>query len=108
MDQIIAGTETTARQLDSQTGENLRTHVSRVLQTSADPKCNLPGYLCRTAKELKDDDTIIIVPADKGNTTVVMSKKDYEDKVNAMLLDETYRKLKKDPTAKIEKQMGWH
>ena len=45
----------------------------------------------------------MIVPADKGNTIVVLNKNEYEDKLNDMLADETYKKLKKDPTSKVGK-----
>ncbi len=106
VDQYIAGTETTARQLDSKRANDLRTLVSRTLQTAVNPKCNLPSNLRRAVKQLKNDDSIVIVPADKGNATVVLNKNEYEDKLNAMLADETYKKLKKDPTSKVEKQIS--
>ena len=35
----------------------------------------------------------------------MLNKNEYEDKLNAMLADETYNKLKKDPTSKVEKQI---
>ena len=38
--------------------------------------------------------------------TVVLNKQDYEDKLNAMLEDGTYKKLKKDPTSKVEREIG--
>ena len=66
-DDIIASTEATARELDIQLAEELRSHVSRVLQTAATPKCNLPGHLRRALRELRCDDTIVILPTDKGN-----------------------------------------
>ena len=42
---IIAATEATARRLDTQIAEKLRANVSRILQTSSPPECNLPGSL---------------------------------------------------------------
>ena len=36
-------------------------------------------------KALKQDDSIMIVPADKGNCTVVINKNDYVDKFNEHL-----------------------
>ena len=48
-------------------------------------------------------DPPLILPADKGNTTVVMKRSDYDDKMRGMLDDTTtYRKLWKDPTATQE------
>ena len=65
VDQYIAGTETTARQLDSKRANDLRTLFSRTLQTAVNPKCNLPSNLRRAVKQLKIDDSIVILPADK-------------------------------------------
>ena len=52
------------------------------------------------------DDSIVILPADKGNATVVMDRSEYEGKLEAMLSNGTYRKQKKDPTPKIEREIG--
>ena len=38
-------------------------------------------------KDLKSDDEIIILPADKGRMTVVMNKSYYIDKANNLLQD---------------------
>ena len=44
---------------------------------------------------LRKDDSTMILPADKGWVTVVMNKKEYEDKCQQLLGDEkTYKKLK--------------
>ena len=49
-------------------------------------------------KDLKSDDEVIILPADKGRMTVVMNKSDYIDKANNLLQDSmTYKPLKYDP-----------
>ena len=45
-------------------------------------------------KRLKNDNNIVILPADKGRVTVVMDKTDYFDKMDALLLDKrTYKEL---------------
>ena len=49
-------------------------------------------------KELKNNEKIVILKADKGNATVVMNTEDYEEKVNSLLSDEcTYEKLPTRP-----------
>ena len=56
--------------------------------------------------KLKKNDSIIILPADKGNATVVMDRDSYKEKINDLLDDdETYTKLKRDPTKKIERSI---
>ena len=49
----------------------------------------------------KKDDTTMVLPADKGQMTVVMKNQDYLEKCKNLLKDEkTYLKLKRDPTNK--------
>ena len=91
---IIAATEATAKQLDTTTAEKLRAGVSQVLQSSKAPKSNLPSHLRKAAKELRNDHNIVVLPADKGNATVVMDRKDYVEKIEDMLKDKAYGKLK--------------
>ena len=51
------------------------------------------------------DETITVLPADKGRVTVVMKKEEYREKCRLLLEDsKTYLKLKSDPTAKYKKQ----
>jgi len=50
----------------------------------------------------KNNPHIIFTRADKGNTTVMLERKDYNNKINDMLLDiDTYTKIKKDPLNKM-------
>jgi len=52
-------------------------------------------------QDLNRDTDIIVLPADKGNTTVVMNTSDYKKKMKNLLLDKAYKKLIKDPTNTI-------
>ena len=55
----------------------------------------------KALQDLRKDKSRLIISADKGNCTVVMDRKDYDDKVKELLGDEsTYKVLKKDPTKK--------
>ena len=47
-------------------------------------------------KRLKNDNNIVMLPADKGRVTVVMDKTDYFDKMDALVNDDkqTYKELK--------------
>ncbi|BHF84728.1 hypothetical protein SprV_0902787900 [Sparganum proliferum] len=52
-------------------------------------------------RSLKTDDSIVIVPADKGGATVIMDKVDYVQKANTVFNDmEAYAPLAEDPTKK--------
>ena len=47
-----------------------------------------------------DSDTIIL-PAEKGNATVLLDKEEYDRKVRELLDDTSYQPIKKNPTLKI-------
>ena len=44
----------------------------------------------------------MILPADKGDSTVILSKGQYASKLSEMLSKSTYRRLSKDPTKSQE------
>ena len=82
--EMIAKTKATARCLDTNTAQKLRGGVAKVLisanhlnQTSHTVR-EEPYALCN----LRNDDSIVILPADKGNVTVVMDKSQYSTKMN--------------------------
>ena len=52
-----------------------------------------------TLQKLTNHDSIVILAADKGRTTVVIDKTEYINKAEELLQDtSTYKKLNKDPT----------
>ena len=53
----------------------------------------------------KEDKNITILPADKGNATVVMDAALYKKKIQDLLDDPIYKTVKKDPTPAIEKRV---
>ena len=48
----------------------------------------------------------MILPADKGNVTVVMDKTDYQRKMQVLLEEGSYRPRRGDPTSKLEKEVN--
>ena len=55
--------------------------------------------------QLKKDQNIKILPADKGNATVIMDKEDYENKINNLISTGNYNKLQKGPTTTVERKI---
>ncbi|XP_046405042.1 uncharacterized protein LOC124170364 [Ischnura elegans] len=105
VEDIITGVEVALRKLPHQDAEEIRQDVANVLTKSKPPRPNLPLDQRRALDDLKSNRDIIILGADKGNSTVVINRKDYQAKVKSLLEDPTYEKLKKDPTAKIEREV---
>jgi len=50
---------------------------------------------------LNIDKEILILPADKGNATVIISTTDYVRKIETLLYPITYNKLPRHPTARL-------
>ena len=77
-----------------------------MLKNAKPPKSNISREERQALADLKNDDTIYTVPADKGRAVVVMDRSVYEAKMGALLSDtKTYEKLKKTPTAKYKTQV---
>ena len=98
--------ESTCRQLKSdEAKQQLRMEVSKALCEAKSPKQNIEKQLRCAITNLRKDESIVILPVDKGNATVIMDKEDYRSKILDMLKDPTYKKLKCDPTTKNEKRI---
>ena len=72
------------------------------LQNSKPPKDNLSKDKCKTLKELQSDTSIVILPVDKGRSTVILNREDYLEKCMDHISNGPYQLLKKDPTTKIK------
>lgn len=103
----IASTELTASSLDQEKAQQLREDVKQALQhhISKKKKSRVSPRHFTAIKQLKHDDSIVILPADKGNATVVLDKKEYTEKMHDLLQDDSYKLLKKDPTSKLERKI---
>ena len=105
-DDFIAGTEALARHLDKETAIELKRCVKDCLMDAKPPKPNLTRDQNRALKELCKDDSIVILPADKGKAVVVMDAPEYQRKIDETLSDDRYTMLSKDPTKKLEAKLS--
>ena len=101
----MAAVEEGARKLTDSDAEDLRGRVCGILRRAKLPKDNLTKEQRRALKELKRMD-VAILPADKGNATVLMATEDYHTKMRGLLETTTYRRLKKDPTSTQENRIS--
>ena len=70
--EIIAKVETTIRPLDTEQADTVRRTVNNVLQKAVPPKPNITAEMRNALKSLKQDHSIMILPADKGCAIVVL------------------------------------
>ena len=103
---IIAAVECAASELPEERALEFRAEVKKCLQNARKPRPNLGKEQREALKKLREDDSIVILPADKGNATVVLNKEDYEKKVENILDGRDYEVVKTNPTPKLEKKLN--
>ena len=102
---IIAKVQTAIRTLpDEEEVENIKAKTSLILQKAKLPKKNLPTEQKKALHSLREDNSNIILPADKGRSTVILNKQDYINKCQDHLNNGPYTKIKKDPTESVKKE----
>ena len=107
--QIVATVESALQKTSCpQQSEEIRLKITRMLGRGSNiPSTNLTSRETRALKELREAQDILILPADKGRSTVVMNCDEYVQKLQNMLSDtNTYRKLNKDPSPALERKMN--
>ena len=107
--EIIAGVETALRscaKINAEEAERTRASIAAIIRNAAPPKPNVTPGERLAMRALSQNKDIIIVPADKGNATVVLSTDDYEQKASDLLKRAPFQKLGKDPTARTERRVN--
>ena len=103
---IIAAVECAANELLEERALEFRAEVKKCLQNAKKPRPNLSREQREALKKLREDDSIVILPADKGNATVVMNKEDYDKKMADILDGGDYAVVKTNPIPKLEKKVN--
>ena len=100
---IISGVEGAIKSLQVEDADEIRGEVSHALKRSRQPKTNLSAAESRALYNLRKDNDIVILPADKGNASVVMDSVTYHTKITTLLSDPAYERISKDPMNKIKR-----
>jgi len=104
--EIIAQVETAVKKLDTVSADAARRDVDSILQKARPPKHNISKEMNTALKSLKADDSITILPADKGRSTVILDSTTYHEKLTDLLESGPYRELKKDPTDRLCRKLS--
>ena len=100
---LIVPIEDAALKIPKAGTNELRWKVRQALEKSKPPKPNISKTKRQAIKSLRDDNSIVILPTDKGNATMVMDRVEYSNKLADLIGNGGYCKVKKDPTLKMEK-----
>ena len=102
---IFNGVEAGLRKVRDEAAVQIaRSKVSEILKSAKPPQRNITHEEEEALKDLKKDESIVILKADKGNATIIMNATEYNDKINCLLSDSSvYSKLSKksNPITKI-------
>ncbi|XP_072041057.1 uncharacterized protein [Amphiura filiformis] len=102
-EEFVLATELACTHLPQDDRIQLRGKIASTLKSSKVPEQNITKEERKAIKDLKKVEDIIILPADKGKSTVVLDKAEYEEKVTTMLGDrKTYEELPADPTQRYK------
>ena len=103
--EIIAAIEPTLREEENQErAERARAAIAGILRTAKPPPPNTTSEERQAMTELRKNDKITVLQADKGNVTVVMNTTDYEKKAQSLLGAAPFVELPRDPTSRNEKK----
>lgn len=83
------------------TADEVRCELVRILQRAQPPKSDLSRQELIVLKDLNKDTKIIIVLADKGDTTVIMNTVDYHQKIQELLDTEAYKRILRGPSKAV-------
>ena len=106
---IVSGVEAApSRQRKlSESTKDIRSRIASTMQSALQDGGNLIKDEQHALKRLKNDEDIVILPADRGRVTVVMDKTDYHDKMDALVNDkQTYQELKRDSTPALQRKLN--
>ncbi|KAJ4437230.1 hypothetical protein ANN_17365 [Periplaneta americana] len=94
-----------ASKLSDPQASEYRWRIRSMLEKSKPPKHNISPAEHKALHDLKTNPNIKILPADKGNCTIVLNTTDYQEKISDFLQNETYTEIHKDPTTKVENKI---
>ena len=104
--EIIAKVEAAVRQLDAEQADTVRRAVNVILQQAEPPEHNITKEMRDALKSLKEDESIMVLPADKGRASVVMDTDTYRTKMSTLIENGPYKLLNKDPTDRLTRKLS--
>ena len=101
----IVATEKVCQQLTQGKAEELRSEIKSLLRKDHKTKPNIPRDEHQMLREIKKDNTRMVLTADKGVSLVVLDSDNYTAKSEELLHQPNYKILKADPTNKYKNKL---
>jgi len=103
IEDILAGVEKAVQSLPVEMVEEARQETVRIIKSSSRPRNNITRAEREALRTLRNNTDLTILPADKGNATVILNTADYKQ-ITSLLEDPSYRRLTRDPTDSTEQE----
>ena len=103
--EYIAVTEKVCQQLMQGKTEDLKGEIKSLLKKNYKIKPNIPKDEYQALKEMKKDNTRMVLTADKGVSMVVVDREDYTTKSEELPHQQNYKILQTDPTNKYKNKL---
>ena len=98
--------EPACQNMEPHSAEELRAEIRGALKHSHNPRNNSTKEEAQALAELRKDQSIVILTADKGVVLVVMDRNEYNSKAQDLLQDGgTYKVIKTDSTNKLKNKL---
>ena len=102
----IVAIEQASKMMSKGEAAAMRAEITEIIRNEKVPESNITKGERRALKELKNNNNIIIAPADKGRCIVIMDRSEYIEKMEEKLKDEsTYKLINNDPTKEIQTKL---
>ncbi|XP_071944743.1 uncharacterized protein [Antedon mediterranea] len=106
IDDLIVAAEKAADLVPLEEQDTVRSKIVAIVKSTTLPPSNLTPKERKAINNLKKDKSILILPADKGRSTVILNTNDYKDKVGTMVSDtNVYELLKRNPTQNYKRKV---
>lgn len=102
--EIIAKVELAIRPLNAEQADTVRKSVNSVLQRAKPPKPNITKEMRNALKNFKEDNSIMILPGDKGCASVIFNTETYHSKMLTLIETGPYQLLNKDSTDRLSRK----
>lgn len=102
---IITPIEQAVQKLQPTTAEMVRMSLFASRNRNKTPRLNITPSEREAFKVLKNRENLMILPADKGRSTVILTKTQYESKAYDILQGDQYNTLQHDTTLTYEKRL---
>ena len=102
---MAASVESATRSLPPEDRMYVLRRVTRIMRSCKPPQMNITLSEKEAIESLKSNPDIVILPADKGNVTVVLDRREYTSKLDALIETGPYEEVKRDPSARFRKDM---